>query len=112
MSLQGEWQAVKAGLRHFHDLDLQGAVILINGKVEAFTLGELLNKATAVVHIEKANPLIAGLYTVINQEFCRHSWFQVPFINREQDLGVPGLRTAKMSYHPQHLAEKSRIRLS
>ena len=112
LSLQGEWEAVKAGLRHFHDLKLQGAVLLINGKVEAFTLGELLNKETAVVHIEKANPMISGLYAVINQEFCRHSWSQVPFINREQDLGVPGLRTAKMSYHPHHLVEKFRIRLN
>lgn len=112
LSLQGEWGAIKAGLRNFHDLNLQGAVILINGQVEAFTLGELLNKETAVVHIEKANPLISGLYAVINQEFCRHSWSQVPFINREQDLGLPGLRTAKMSYHPDHLVEKFRIRLN
>lgn len=112
LSLQGEWAAVKAGLRNFPELNLQGAVILINGRVEAFTLGELLNQETAVVHIEKANPLIAGLYAVINQEFCRQSWVQVPFINREQDLGIPGLRTAKMSYHPHHLAEKFRIRLA
>jgi len=112
LSLQGEWAAVKAALQNFHDLNLQGAVILINGQVEAFTLGELLNEETAVVHIEKANPLISGVYAVINQEFCQHSWFQVPFINREQDLGVPGLRTAKMSYHPHHLVEKFRIRLS
>jgi hypothetical protein len=112
LSLQGEWEAVKACLQNFPDFDLQGGVIQINGNVEAFTLGELLNKATAVVHIEKANPLISGLYAVINQEFCRHSWSQVPFINREQDLGLPGLRTAKMSYHPHHLVEKFRIRLS
>ena len=112
MSLQGEWEAVKACLRNFHGLNLQGGTILINGKVEAFTLGELLNKETAVVHIEKANPMISGLYAAINHEFCRHSWFQVPFINREQDLGVPGLRTAKLTYHPHHLVEKFRIRLS
>ena len=112
LGLQGEWEAVTACLRNFHDLNLQGGMILINGKVEAFTLGELLNKETAVVHIEKANPMISGLYAAINHEFCRHSWFQVPFINREQDLGVPGLRTAKLSYHPHHLVEKFRIRLS
>jgi uncharacterized protein len=112
LGLQGEWEAVKACLQNFPDLDLQGGVILINGKVEAFTLGELLNKETAVVHIEKANPLISGLYAAINREFCRHSWSQVPFINREQDLGLPGLRMAKLSYHPHHLVEKFRIRLS
>jgi hypothetical protein len=111
LSLQGEWEAVKASLRNFHALNLQGGVILIDNQVEAFTLGELLNKETAVVHIEKANPMVSGLYAVINREFCRHSWPEVPFINREQDLGVPGLRTAKMSYHPHHLVEKFRIQL-
>lgn len=112
LSLLGEWEAVRASLQNFRDLPLQGGVILIADQVEAFTLGELLNKETAVVHIEKANPLISGLYAAINQEFCQHSWSQVPFLNREQDLGVPGLRTAKMSYHPHHLVEKFRIRLS
>ena len=112
LSLQGEWEAVKASLINFQDLNLQGGVIEIDGRVEAFTLGELLNKETAVVHIEKANPLLQGLYAVINQEFCRHSWSQVPFINREQDLGLPGLRLAKMSYHPHHLVEKFRIQLT
>jgi hypothetical protein len=112
LSLQGEWEAVKASLINFQELNLQGGVIEIDGQVEAFTLGELLNKETAVVHIEKANPLVQGLYAVINQEFCRHSWSQVPFINREQDLGLPGLRTAKLSYHPHHLVEKFRLQLA
>jgi uncharacterized protein len=112
LSLTGEWEAVRASLSNFQALNMQGGVILIDDQVEAFTLGEMLNKETAVVHIEKANPLISGLYAVINQEFCRHSWSQVPFINREQDLGVPGLRTAKMSYHPHHWAEKFRIQLN
>jgi hypothetical protein len=48
---------------------------------------------------------------VINQQFTREVWARVPFINREQDLGEPGLRKAKMSYHPHHLVEKYRIRL-
>ncbi len=111
LSLAGEWEAVRASLRNFQQLNLQGGVLLIDDQVEAFTLGELLNQETAVVHIEKANPEISGLYAAINQEFCRHCWSQVPFINREQDLGVPGLRSAKISYHPQRLIEKFRIRL-
>ncbi len=112
LGLQGEWEAVRASLRNFQALNLQGGVILLDNRVEAFTLGELLNRETAVVHIEKANPRISGLYAVINQEFCRHSWSGVPFINREQDLGLPGLRMAKMSYHPQRLVEKFRIRMA
>ncbi len=112
LSLSGEWEAVKASLQNFHNLQLEGGVILINQQVAAFTLGEMLNQDTAVIHIEKASPQIPGLYAVINQEFSRHSWSQVPFVNREQDLGVPGLRTAKLSYNPLRLVEKFRIQLT
>lgn len=108
----GEWGAIEEALKNFIALEMQGGVILIEGEVEAFTLGELLNKDTAVVHIEKANPEIRGLYALINQQFCEQAWGKVPFINREQDLGEPGLRTAKLSYNPIRLVEKYRIRLN
>ena len=87
-------------------------MILVNDRVRAFSCGELLNKATAVIHLEKADPELRGLYAVINQQFCQQAWAGVDFVNREQDLGEPGLRTAKMSYHPHHLVEKFRIRLA
>lgn len=112
LSLMGEWAAVNAALSNFQALELQGGVILINNRVEAFTCGELLNKDTAVIHLEKADPELRGLYTVINQQFCQQVWAGVNFVNREQDLGEPGLRTAKMSYHPHRLVEKFRIRLA
>lgn len=111
LNLMGEWGAVREALRHFQALELTGGVILVNGRVEAFTLGELLNRETAVIHIEKANPDIRGLYPALNQQFCEHAWSEVPFINREQDLGEPGLRAAKESYNPHHLVEKFRISL-
>ena len=81
------------------------------GEVKAFALGELLNDRTAIVHIEKADPEIQGLYAVINQQFSEHSWGEAEFINREQDLGEPGLRKAKLSYRPDHLEEKFTITL-
>ena len=112
LSLLGEWEAITAALANYQALGLQGGVILINDRVEAFTCGELLNKETAVIHLEKADPEVRGLYAAINQEFCRQAWAGVEFVNREQDLGEPGLRTAKMSYHPHHLAEKFRVRLA
>ncbi|MCX8045063.1 MAG: phosphatidylglycerol lysyltransferase domain-containing protein [Desulfobacterota bacterium] len=109
MSLMGEWEAIKKLLEHVALLQVQGGAILIDGKVEAFTIGEQLNHSTAVVHIEKANPNIPGLYSVINQQFCKNAWKDVLYINREQDLGDDGLRQAKLSYHPDHLVEKYRI---
>jgi len=111
MSLMDEWEAVRQALIHFTSLKIQGGAIFVEGKVEAFTLGELLNDETAVVHIEKANPDIRGLYAVINQQFCEKSWQKVPHVNREQDLGVRGLRQAKLAYHPERLIEKFQIRL-
>jgi uncharacterized protein len=112
LSLLGEWEAITAALANYQALELQGGVILINDRVGAFSCGEKLNKETAVIHLEKADPELRGLYAVMNQQFCRQAWADADFVNREQDLGEPGLRTAKMSYHPHHLVEKFRVRLA
>lgn len=111
MDLLGEWEAVKEILVNFHDLKVYGGVLEVAGKVGAFTIGELLNPDTAVVHIEKADPEIPGLYPAINRQFCEKQWQNVIYINREQDLGIPGLREAKLSYCPNHFIEKYSIRL-
>jgi hypothetical protein len=112
LNLLGEWEAVREALTHFPALSIQGGVILMQNRVEAFALAELLNDQTAVVHVEKVNPEIPGLYTMINQQFCEQSWQNVPSINREQDLGEPRLRQAKLSYYPDHLVEKFHIQLA
>lgn len=112
MNLLGEWDAVKEILSSYESLDVQGGVVTIENKVMAFTIGQMLNDDTAVVHIEKADPEIPGLYPVINQQFCENNWKDVRFINREQDLGMPGLREAKLSYYPDHLVKKFRITLN
>ena len=111
LNLLDEWEAVQQALNHFVSLKIKGGVIQIDNKVEAFALGELLNQQTAVVHIEKANPEIPGLYTLINRLFCEKLWSNIPYVNREQDLGEPGLRKAKLSYFPEHMVEKFKIRL-
>jgi uncharacterized protein len=111
MNLLSEWGAVREILGHYSSLDLKGGVITVGNKVMAFTIGELLNDDTAVVHIEKADPDIPGLFQVVNQQFCEKAWDNVRYINREQDLGIPGLREAKLSYYPDHFVEKFRIRL-
>lgn len=104
--LLAEDYAIYEALTRFEDLDYQGGAILINTGVEAFSLGEMLNPETAVIHIEKANPEIPGLYAAINQRFCQEAWSGVEYINREQDLGLEGLRAAKESYYPCHMVNK------
>lgn len=105
-SLDCEKCAVLRGLENFSYLQLQGGVIIVNGKVEAFTFGEKLNEDTAVVHVEKGNYDMKGIYPIINQDFCRHNWQNMQYINREEDLGIEGLRKAKESYFPVKMAEK------
>ena len=104
--LLAEDYAVHEALIHFEELGYKGGAILINSVVEAFSLGETLNRDTAVIHIEKANPDILGLYAAINQLFCLNAWPEITYINREQDMGVEGLRKAKESYYPHHMVNK------
>lgn len=109
MSLTGEHDAVRELLSNFEALELVGGTICIHDKVEAFSVADRLNPQTGLVHVEKANPDIPELYTLINQQLAEHALTEVAWINREQDLGEPGLRKAKKSYHPDHLAEKFRL---
>jgi hypothetical protein len=104
--LLAEKDAIIEVLNNFSVLGLEGGVITIGDKVEAFSFGEPLNTDTAVIHVEKGNPDIKGIYAVINQEFCQNSWSHMEYINREEDMGIPGLRKAKQSYHPVKMVEK------
>lgn len=101
-----EDNALKEAIANFHALGFVGGVVLLDGRVQALTVGERLNGDTAVVHFEKANPEIRGLYQVINQQFCEKALKGFKFVNREQDVGEPGLRRAKEGYHPHHFVEK------
>jgi hypothetical protein len=107
--LLNESIAIKEAFTHFEELGLKGGAILINGKVEAFTLGDPLNPETVVIHIEKANPAYEGLYSLINQAFLENEWSGYTYVNREQDLGEEGLRKAKESYFPNHMINKYTI---
>ena len=89
---------------------LKIAGVYVDNKLEAFTIGELINPNMALVHIEKANPNIRGLYQYINQQFILNEFPEVEFVNREEDLGIPGLRKAKLSYHPLRFVEKYTVR--
>jgi len=109
--LLNESSAIIEAFTHFEELGVKGGAILINGKVEAFTLGDPLNPETVAIHIEKANPTYEGLYPTINQTFLEYQWSGYTYVNREQDLGEEGLRKAKESYFPHHLVNKYIITL-
>jgi hypothetical protein len=104
--LTREREALEEMLNHYAALGIQGGLIEVAGKIEAVTLGERLNPDTFVVHMEKANGALIGIYQTINQAFCASSAAGFAYINREQDLGVLGLRQAKESYHPYFMVKK------
>jgi hypothetical protein len=104
--MMAEKEAILEALAMFEELGFTGGVVLVAGRVEAFTLGKRLTADTALIHIEIANPALPGLAQWINREFVRREWCSYRFINREQDMGVPGLRKAKLSYQPHHLVKK------
>jgi len=110
-SLQREVEATLSMLQEWQWLGLCGGVLLYQDRVVAFALGEPLNKTTFVVRVEKADTCVPGSYQAINRQFARHAAAQFQWINREQDLGVPGLRRAKQSYCPHHLLSKYEVRL-
>ncbi|MCX5869952.1 MAG: phosphatidylglycerol lysyltransferase domain-containing protein [Deltaproteobacteria bacterium] len=110
--LCGEYRAIKETLHHYTEFGLTGGAIRIEGTIEAFAIGEALTPATAVCHFEKAMPQFQGLGQLINQWFARNNLAGFTYVNREQDLGIPGLRRAKETYFPDHLVEKVRIVLS
>jgi len=111
-SLRAEARAVKEVLAGLDDLGVIGGAILVRDRVQAFSLGEPLNGNTVVIHIEKASPDLHGAFQVINRQFLLSEWSGFEFVNREQDVGEPGLRKAKESYHPVRMVEKYVVRPS
>ncbi|AAR34372.1 DUF2156 domain-containing protein [Geobacter sulfurreducens] len=108
-SLDPETAAAAEAVTLSAELGLEGVVIAVEGRVGAFALGERLNRETAVCHFEKSDPFMEGISQLVNREFCR-LFTDCTFVNREQDLGEPGLRTAKLSYHPVELVRKFWLR--
>ncbi len=105
--LAAEKEAVFYAIDHFLELGLSGLLVRVteNGRIGAMAIYEPQNDSTAVVHFEKGLPDCEGIYRAINAETARLLRGRFSYINRESDMGVPGLREAKLRYHPDHLTE-------
>jgi len=103
--LRMEEKAMDDVLRNLEKVGYLAGAIRIGGRIEAISIGGYLGRKTVTVHVEKANIEYRGLYQAINNEFCRHVASHVKCINREEDMGISGLRKAKLSYHPIKLVE-------
>jgi hypothetical protein len=108
-SLEAEQEAIYEALNNFNTLGYNGGILCVEDKCAAYTFGEMLNERTLVIHIEKAHMEYEGSYQAINNLFLKNSFVDTLYVNREQDLGIEGLRRAKESYKPIKMVRKSII---
>jgi hypothetical protein len=101
-----EQYAIYTYFENFDALGLCGAVLYSEGRLVGFTVGERLNSDTFDVHIEKADAAVQGAYPTLCSEFAKAAAADFKYINREEDLGLEGLRKSKMSYRPAFLQKK------
>ncbi len=90
---------------NFTALELNGAVLKIEGKIVASTVGECRGK-TVIIHTEKAEKTVRGAYAAINNLFLKNTMSHTVYVNREDDMGLENLRKAKLSYKPEFMVEK------
>lgn len=106
-----ERRALNRGLKYREELAMEGLLLVDEGRVLAFTMGSPMSDTVFDVHFEKADPDVEGAYAAINCEFAKYLRDKHPnllFLDREEDMGLEGLRRAKLSYKPHHLVEKYR----
>ncbi len=104
-----ELHAINEIFDNYATLNIKGGLITIQDQCVAYTLGEMLNRNTLVIHIEKAHLQYEGSYQAINNLFLKNCCNEANFVNREQDVGDPGLRKAKEDYKPVQMVKKAII---
>lgn len=109
---ESEPKAMDRAFRNFSALGLAGGLIRVGGRPAAFTVGEEINPKTYLIHFEKALDGFDGLYAAINHEFAVRHFSSYEWVNREEDMGIEGLRKAKLSYRPAFLCEKYWVTLA
>jgi len=101
--LDAEVKALLYCMSHFIELELSGIVLRMGGEMQALSIYEPINESTVAIHFEKAMPGYDGIYPAINNEAAKLIAKRYAYINRESDLGIEGLRTAKQRLHPHHM---------
>ncbi len=103
-----ELKSIITALNNFDYFNLFGGVLYVDDKIAAFTVGEERSPDTALIHIEKADVTYKGAYAAVNFEFANMLAPKYKYLNREEDMGIEGLRKAKLSYRPEFFTDKYR----
>ena len=111
-TIAAEQRVVENVFAHWDDLGMLGGSIWLGGSMVAFTYGAPVTHDTFDVCVEKADRHIDGLFSIINQQFAAHLPEQYIYMNREEDMGLEGLRKAKLSYHPEILLSYNAVKFN
>jgi hypothetical protein len=107
-----EKQVMETIFSNWDALGMIGGSIFVDGRMVAFTYGSAVTTDTFDVCVEKADRHVEGAFAIINQQFAEHLPEQYVYLNREEDMGIPGLRQAKLSYHPEILLTYNVVRIT
>ena len=102
-TIDAELRVMETIFSNWDALGMIGGSILVDGRMVAFTYGSAVTTDTFDVCVEKADRHVEGAFAIINQQLAEHLPEQYIYLNREEDMGIPGLRQAKLSYHPEIL---------
>ena len=102
-TIDAEHRVMETIFSNWDALGMTGGSIFVDGRMVAFTYGSAVTTDTLDVCVEKADRKVEGAFAIINQQFAEHLPEQYIYLNREEDMGIPGLRRAKLSYHPEIL---------
>ena len=98
-------------INYLEELDLDLIKLYVDNKLIGISIGERFNDSTYIVHVEKCLKEFNGAYAFINNALLKNSFLDLKYVNREEDLGVLGLRKSKMSYNPKFLERKYLVKI-
>ena len=111
-TINAEKQVMETFFSNWDALGMIGGSIFVDGRMVAFTYGSAVTTDTLDVCVEKADRHVEGAFAIINQQFAEHLPEQYIYLNREEDMGIPGLRQAKLSYHPEILLTYNAVHIT
>ena len=111
-TIDAEHRVMETIFSNWDALGMIGGSIFVDGRMVAFTYGAAVTTDTLDVCVEKADRHVEGAFAIINQQFAEHLPEQYSYLNREEDMGIPGLRQAKLSYHPEILLTYNAVHIT
>ncbi len=111
-TIHAEKQVMETIFSNWDALGMIGGSIFVDGRMVAFAYGSAVTTDTFDVCVEKADRHVEGAFAIINQQFAEHLPEQYVYLNREEDMGIPGLRQAKLSYHPEILLTYNAVHIT